>query len=116
MKHKSLDKDLFVADIAFEVEEEELLKLFAVCGTVRSIHMMTDPKSGKFKGCAFIKMSTAAEAKDALHMLDGTRLVNRCISVSAAQPKKVATPAAEATTAKAPRTRRPRGQALKRQR
>ncbi|HEY5674293.1 MAG TPA: RNA-binding protein [Malonomonas sp.] len=115
MKQKSLEKDLFVADIAFEAEEEDLLKLFAVCGTVRAIHMMTDQRTGKFKGCAFIKMSTAAEAKDALHMLDGTRLINRCISVSAAQPKKVAEPAPE-TTAKAPRARRPRGQGLKRQR
>ena len=66
MKQKSLEKDLFVADIAFEAEEEDLLKLFAVCGTVRAIHMMTDQRTGKFKGCAFIKMSTAAEAKEIL--------------------------------------------------
>ena len=118
MKNKAIDKDLFVADISFEVEEEDLQKLFAVCGTVRAIRMMTDKRSGKFNGCAFVKMSTAAEAKDALHMLDGTRLINRCISVSAALPKKTTAPAAEVITEKPQRARarRPRGQALKRQR
>ena len=109
MKDKSIDKDLFVADISFDVEEEDLQKLFAVCGTVRSIHMMTDQKSGKFKGCAFVRMSTAAEAKDAVHMLDGTRLINRCINVSAAKPKKAAEPAVETVAEKPRRERRPRG-------
>ena len=116
MKEKSLNKDLFVSDISFEVEEEDLQKLFAVCGTVRAINMLTDQKSGKFKGCAFVRMNTAAEAKDALHMLDGTRLIDRCINVSAALPKKAAPPVAEVVTAKPKRVRRPRGQGLKRQR
>ena len=108
MKEKSTNKDLFVSDISFDVVEEDLRKLFSVCGTVRSIHMITDQKSGQFKGCAFVNMATAAEAKEALNMLDGTRLINRCISVSAARPKQAAAPVTEPPAEKPKRGRGPR--------
>lgn len=106
MKEKSTNKDLYITDISFEVEEEDLQKLFAICGTVRSIYMMTDQKSGLFKGTAFVHMATAAEAREAL-MLDGTRLIDRCISVRAALPKKPAAPAVETVVEKPKRARRP---------
>jgi len=88
MKEITQNKELFVTDISFDAEEEDLGKLFAVCGTVRSIHLVTDKKTGQFTGCAFVRMASAAEAKDAINMLDGARLINRCISVKAAQAKK----------------------------
>ncbi|SEA80246.1 RNA recognition motif. (a.k.a. RRM, RBD, or RNP domain) [Desulfuromusa kysingii] len=88
MKPKAKIKDIFVADISFEATEEDLHKLFSVCGTVRSIHMLTDPKNGNFKGIAFIRMATEAENRDAINMLDGTRLIDRCINVSAAKSKE----------------------------
>ncbi len=109
MKDKPTNKELFVTDISFDAEEEDLGKLFAVCGTVRSVHMLSDKKTGKFTGCAFIHMASAAEAKDAVHMLDGTRLINRCINVKAAQPKKIAEPAPQTVPEKPRRDRRPRG-------
>ena len=88
MYAKIKGKDIFVADISFEATEEDLHKLFSVCGTVRSINMVTDPKSGQFKGVAFIRMATDAETKEAINMLDGTRLIDRCISVSVAKSKE----------------------------
>jgi RNA recognition motif-containing protein len=107
MKEKSTNKDLYITDISFEVEEEDLQKLFSICGTVKTIYMMTDQKSGLFKGTAFVHMATAAEAREAL-MLDGTRLIDRCISVRAALPKKPSAPAVETVVEKPKRTRRPR--------
>ncbi len=106
MKKKSTSKDLYVADISFEAEEEDLQKLFALCGTVRAIHMVTDVKSGLFKGCAFVHMTTAAEAKDAINTLDGVSLHKRCISVTEALPRKTA-PAVKAAPEKQKRERRP---------
>jgi RNA recognition motif-containing protein len=97
MKDKPSIKDLYVANLSFDVEEEDLLKLFTLCGTVRKIHMITDAKSGQSKGCAFVHMATVAEAKDAITTLDGTRLIDRCISVTAALPRKTAAPASAAT-------------------
>jgi RNA recognition motif-containing protein len=111
MKTKAKIKDIFVGDISFEATEEDLHKLFSVCGTVRSIHMLTDPQGGHFKGIAFICMSNDAETRDAINMLDGTRLLDRCISVSAAKTKeemKAADPV-EIPEKKARRKRVPKG-------
>lgn len=109
MKNKSKVKDIFVSDISFDVVEEDLRKLFSVCGTVRTISMLNDQRSGKFSGRAFIRMSTDAEAKEAVNMLDGTRLINRCIKVSAARDKPETKPVM-AVEEKRPRPRRsPRG-------
>lgn len=108
MKNKAKVKDIFVADISFDVVEEDLRKLFSVCGTVRAINMLTDPRSGKFSGRAFIRMATDAEAKDAVNMLDGTLLINRCIQVSAARDKPEEKPAAEVTTKKPRRRQLPK--------
>ena len=110
MQDKVVNKDLYVSDISFEVREEDLQKLFALCGTVRSIHLLTDPKSGLFRGCAFVRMATIAEAKDAIVTLDGTRLLNRCISVTAARPKKPAAQPVPVPPEKPARRSRPRRQ------
>lgn len=108
MKPKSTVKDLYVANLDFETEEEDLQKLFTLCGKVRGIHMVTDQKSGLPKGCAFVHMTTAAEAQDAIVTLDGTALHKRLISVTAALPRKTATPAAAPVTVeKIKRKRRP---------
>jgi RNA recognition motif-containing protein len=87
MKEKPTGRDLYVADISYEAAEEDLYKLFSLCGMVRSVHMITDQQSGQFKGCAFVHMSKPAEAREAINTLDGTYLVNRCISVSPALPR-----------------------------
>jgi RNA recognition motif-containing protein len=68
--------------------------------------MLKDERSGHFNGRAFIRMSTDAEAKEAIHMLDGTRLINRCIQVSAARDKPVSAPVV-APAVKKPRRPRP---------
>lgn len=109
MKDHSLDKDLFVSDIALDAREEDLHKLFAICGKVKSIHLLTDQKSGQFNGCAFVRMATAAEAKEALIMLDGTRLLNRCIRIKAPRPKTTSTPPGARTSEPKQLTRHSRG-------
>ena len=78
-------------------------------GAVTSIHMVKDPKSGRFKGSAFVRMATPAEARDVLNSLDGTYLVDRCIKITAARPKQAESPAMQphaGQTACTPRRRR----------
>ena len=109
MSKKSKINEIYVGDISFEVEEEDLHKLFSVCGSVRAINMLKDAKTGNFKGQAFIRMATDAETRDAINTLDGTRLLNRCISVSAARDKPRNEPVSEtAEVKKRPRRERPK--------
>ena len=83
-----MSKDLYVRNISLQAGEEDLRKLFAVSGKVTHVHMVKDAKSGTFVGCAFVKMSSEAEARDAIVTLDGALLVDRTISVVAALPQK----------------------------
>jgi RNA recognition motif-containing protein len=82
-----MGKDLYVKNISLTASEEELRKLFAVSGKVSHIHMVKDAKSGAFVGCAYVKMASEAEARDALVTLGGALLVDRVIAVSQARPQ-----------------------------
>lgn len=83
-----MSKDLYIKNIAHEAVEDDLRKLFSLCGKVTYIHMVKDPKTGVFLGCAYVKMATEAEAKDARVTIDGTRLYNREIVVEVALPQR----------------------------
>jgi RNA recognition motif-containing protein len=81
-------KELYVGSLSYDVTEYDIEKLFSVSGRVTSIHLITDPKTGEFKGCGYVRMSTEAEAKDAIQSLDGALLIDRKITVSMANPQK----------------------------
>ncbi len=83
-----MGRELYVGSISFDAGEEDLRVLFTVSGTVSAVHIITDPVTGKSKGCAYVKMSTADEAKDAIASLDGALLLGRIITVSEAKPQK----------------------------
>ena len=101
-----MSKDLYVKNLSQQTTEEDIRTLFAVAGKVTYIHMVVDPKTEQFLGCAYVKMSSEAEAKDAINALNEARYMNSYISVDVAlprtpagsvrppQPKKAARPAA----------------------
>jgi len=78
--------DIYVGNISFEATEEDVRKLFEVAGKVRSIHLISDHKTGKFKGCGFVKMADV-KAREVIDTLDGALLLNRKIEVSEAKPQ-----------------------------
>lgn len=88
---KSMNRELYVGSLPFESTEEDLVRLFSVCGTVQSVHIITDKISGKSKGCGYVKMTSVEEAKDAINSLDGALLDNRKITVSEAREQKPVT-------------------------
>ena len=83
-----MSKDLYVRNISLEAGEEDVRKLFSVVGKVSNIHLVTDARTGQFRGYGYIKMSSEAEAKEAIISLNGARLINRIITVTEALPQK----------------------------
>ncbi len=83
-----MGRELYVGHIPYEVNEEDLRRTFTVAGTVTSVHIITDPVTGKSKGCAYVRMSSAGEAAEAIECLDGALLGEMIISVSEAVPQK----------------------------
>ena len=80
--------ELYVGGITPKATEEDIRKLFTIAGTVVSVHLITDPYTGDFKGCGYVKMTTGKEAKEAIDTLDGATLINKVITVSEARPQK----------------------------
>jgi len=78
--------ELYLGSISPRATEEEIRKLFSLVGAVTSIHLIRDAQTGEFKGCGYLKMETAAQAKEAIETLDGALLVDRVLSVSEARP------------------------------
>ncbi len=83
-----MGRELYVGHISYEATEEDLRRTFAVAGTVTSVHIITDPVTGKSKGCAYVRMASAEEAKEAIDCLDGALLGEMVVSVSEARPQK----------------------------
>ncbi len=83
-----MGRELYVGHISYETTEEDLRRTFAVAGAVTSVHIITDPVTGKSKGCAYVRMATAEEAREAIDCLDGALLGDFVVTVSEARPQK----------------------------
>jgi RNA recognition motif-containing protein len=80
--------ELYVGNLTFETTADDLRRIFAVAGKVTSVHIITDPVSGKSKGCGYVRMATTEEAAEAIESLDGALIGERIITVSMARPQK----------------------------
>lgn len=101
-------KELYVGHLPFEATNDDLRRLFSVAGTVTSVHIITDPISGKSKGCGYVRMSSEAELKEAIDCLDGALMDNMTISVSIARPQKEQPPNRPGASRRAVASRKPK--------
>ena len=83
-----MGKKLYVGNLPFSITEDELRKLFAKYGAVDRVNVITDRESGRPRGFAFVEMTEASAATDAIKALDGTQLGGRSMKVSEAQDKQ----------------------------
>ncbi|MHC1697304.1 MAG: RNA recognition motif domain-containing protein [Geobacteraceae bacterium] len=81
-------KELYVGNISYDATEDDLRRIFAVAGTVTSVHIITDAETGASKGCAYVRMANEDELKEAIESLDGALLGDRLMTVSIARPQK----------------------------
>ncbi|MBL0224865.1 MAG: RNA-binding protein [Geobacteraceae bacterium] len=79
--------EIYVGHISGTVTEDEVRKLFSVAGTVSSVHLVSDPGTGAYRGCGYVRMSTEDEAEEAISLLNGALLGDSQIVVKGAPPK-----------------------------
>jgi len=80
--------NIYVGNLDFKVDENDLEGLFAEHGTVESVKIIIDKFSGRSKGFGFITMENDEEANNAIQALNGTKLKERDMTVNEARPKK----------------------------
>jgi RNA recognition motif-containing protein len=80
--------NIYVSNLSFNVQDEDLKEFFAPYGEVTSAKVITDRETGKSRGFGFVEMSDEAASKKAIAELDGATVENRSISVSVAKPRE----------------------------
>lgn len=80
-------KNIFVGNLDFNATESSLRALFEPYGAVERVNVVTDRDTGRSRGFAFVEMSDAAQADQAINALNGADLDGRALNVNEARPK-----------------------------
>jgi RNA recognition motif-containing protein len=83
-----MENKLYVGNLSYETNEEELRTLFAQAGEVTSVALIKDRDTGQSKGFAFIEMGTEAEAQKAISQYSGYKMSDRDLTVNLAKPRE----------------------------
>jgi len=83
-----MEVKLFIGNLSFTTQEDELRTLLAQAGTVVSADLIKDRSTGQSKGFAFVVMSSQAEAAKATQMFNGYTLDDRQIKVGTARARE----------------------------
>jgi RNA recognition motif-containing protein len=78
---------LYVGNLSFNTQREQLEAMFAAAGEVREIAMPTDRETGQPRGFAFVTMGSASEANSAISQFNGAMLDGRSLKVNEAQER-----------------------------
>lgn len=79
---------VYVGNMNYATTEQSLHDLFSQYGQVQSCRMVNDRDTGRFKGFAFVEMSTDEEAQAAIAAVNGLELDGRALRVNEAFERK----------------------------
>ena len=79
---------LFVGNLPFSVDEQQLRTLFEEGGRqVSEVKIVTDRDTGRPRGFAFVDMATEQEAQAAINSLNGRDMGGRALTVNEARER-----------------------------
>ena len=78
---------IYVGNLSWQTDENELRETFAPYGEVVSAQIITDRESGRSRGFAFVEMENDAEAKEAISAVDNKEIAGRQVKVNEAKPR-----------------------------
>jgi len=80
--------NIYVANLNFDVQDEDLKEFFVSFCQVSSAQIITDRTTGRSRGFGFVEMTDELAGKKAIAELDGTTMQGRTIKVNEAKPKQ----------------------------
>jgi RNA recognition motif-containing protein len=78
---------IYVGNLSFDAEVEDLKNLFAEYGSVSKCTLPLDRDTGRKRGFAFVDMSSAVEETKAIDDLQDVEWMGRNIRVNKAEPR-----------------------------
>jgi len=82
-----MQTNLFVRNISYRANNEDLQALFEQVGEVTSAKIIFDKETRRSKGFGFVEMANSDDAEKAIQQLNGADLMGREISVQPAKPR-----------------------------
>lgn len=79
--------NIYVGNLPYTINDDELRTAFAAFGEVSSATVIMDKMTGRSKGFGFVEMPGQEEAEAAIKALDGNELGGRNIRVNEARPR-----------------------------
>ena len=80
-------KNIFVGNLSFNTNEDELRQLFESYGQVDRVSIMTDRDTGRSRGFGFVEMASNEDGEKAIAGLNGSQVGGRTVNVNEARPK-----------------------------
>jgi RNA recognition motif-containing protein len=80
-------KNIFVGNLSFNTNEDELRQAFEAYGQVDRVSIMTDRDTGRSRGFGFVEMASNEDGDKAITALNGSQVGGRTINVNEARPK-----------------------------
>lgn len=80
--------NIFVGNLSFDTTDSDLHATFGAYGSVERASVVRDRDSGQSRGFAFVEMTNAAEANQAMTALNGQDLNGRSMNVNEARPRE----------------------------
>ena len=79
---------IYVGNLSFQAEQEDLLDLFGQYGEVKQCSLPLDRETGRKRGFAFVEMSNDADEQKAIDDLQDVEWMGRMIRVNKATPRE----------------------------
>jgi len=80
--------NIYVSNLGFNVQDEDLKGLFTGYGAVASAKVITDKFTNQSRGFGFVEMADDTAAQKAMKELNGVMVDGRSIKVSEARPRE----------------------------
>ena len=78
---------IFVGNLPFRAEREDVLQLFTPFGEVTNCSLPLERDTGRKRGFAFIEMADEALESNAIESLQGTEMMGRPLRINKAEPR-----------------------------
>lgn len=82
-----MSKKLYVGNLPFSTNEDEIRDMFAAYGDVQSVNLIVDRETGRLRGFGFVEMNTEG-ADAAMEALNGKAFGGRDLRINEAQERQ----------------------------
>jgi len=80
--------NIYVANLSFDVQDEDMKELFTPYGEVSTAKIIVDKVTGRSRGFGFVEMDNETAGRKAIAELNGTMMQDRPLRVNEAKPKE----------------------------